>query len=126
VPLPWHHEHNAYGFSSGASWLPQPAGFSRRAVAAQDGVAGSTLEFYREALRVRRQLQTREELTWMESGSEHVLHFVRPGGWHCLANFGGDDVTLPDGVVRLTSGHHMAGVLPAETTVWLTEWEPRG
>lgn len=124
VPMPWHHEHNAYGFSSGTAWLPQPAGFSRSAVAAQDGVDGSTLEFYREALRVRRQLQTSEELTWIESESDHVLHFVRPGGWHCLTNFGAADVTLPDGVVRLTSSHHVPGVLPAETTVWLTEWHP--
>ena len=124
VPMPWHHEHNAYGFSSGIAWLPQPAGFSRSAVAAQDGVDGSTLEFYREALRVRRQLQTSEELTWIESESDHVLHFVRPGGWHCLTNFGAADVTLPDGVVRLTSSHHVPGVLLAETTVWLTEWHP--
>jgi len=55
-----------------------------------------------------------------------VLHFTRPGGWHCLSNFGSNAVALPDGVVRLTSGQHVAGVLPPETTVWLTEWEPLG
>jgi hypothetical protein len=34
-------------------------------------------------------------------------------------------VALPDGVVRLSSGlHHVPGVLPAETTVWFTEWQP--
>jgi alpha-glucosidase len=126
VPLPWHHEGNAFGFSSGHSWLPQPAGFSRTAVAAQEGRTGTTLEFYREALRVRRQLQTGEALTWVESDDPDVLHFTRPGGWHCLSNFGSTVVALPDGVVRLTSGQHVAGLLPPETTVWLTEWEPRG
>ncbi|HEU5484722.1 MAG TPA: glycoside hydrolase family 13 protein [Microlunatus sp.] len=123
VPLPWHAEHNAYGFSTGVSWLPQPVGFSRTAVAAQHGVAGSTLEFYREALRIRRQLQTGEELAWVDTDDPEVLHFVRPGGWHCLSNFGTAPAVLPDGVVRLSSGeHHLPGMLPAETTVWLTEW----
>ena len=123
VPLPWHHEHPAYGFSTGTAWLPQPAGFSRSAVAAQEGVTGTTLEFYRLALRVRRQLQTSEELTWVETQDPNVLHFVRPGGWHCISNFGPVAVALPDGVVRLSSGSHVPGVLPAETTVWFTEWD---
>jgi alpha-glucosidase len=124
VPLPWHHEDKAYGFSTGESWLPQPAGFSRSAVAAQEGISGSTLEFYREALRVRRQLQTGEQLTWVETDDPEVLHFVRPGGWHCITNFGSLPIALPDGVVRLSSGQHVPGVLPGETTVWFTEWEP--
>ena len=88
VPLPWHHEGNAFGFSTGHAWLPQPAGFSATAVAAQEGRSGTTLEFYREALRVRHQLQTAEELTWVETDDPDVLHFTRPGGWHCLSNFG--------------------------------------
>ena len=58
-----------------------------------------------------------------ESEDPEVLHFVRPGGWHCISNFGAVSVALPDGVVRLSSGvHHVAGVLPGETTVWFTEW----
>ena len=109
--------------AAATAWLPQPAGFSRTAVAAQEGRTGTTLEFYREALRVRRQLQTGEALTWVETDDPEVLHFTRPGGWHCLSNFGTTAVPLPDGVVRLSSGQHVAGVLPPETTVWLTEWE---
>ena len=59
----------------------------------------------------------------MECENPALLHFVRPGGWHCISNFGAVPVALPDGVVRLSSGvHHVAGVLPAETTVWFTEW----
>ena len=92
-------------------------------MAAQEGRPGRTLELYREALRVRRQLQTAEELSWMDVRDPEVLHFVRPGGWHCISNFGAVPVALPDGVVRLSSGvHHVAGVLPAESTVWFTEW----
>lgn len=123
VPLPWHHEHTAYGSRAGTSWRPQPVGFSRTAVDIQEGVSGTTLEFYRQALRVRRQLQTSEELTWVDSGDPEVLHFVRPGGWHCVSNFGVLPVPLPDGVVRLSSGeHHLPGQLPGETTIWFTEW----
>ena len=122
VPLPWSHEGASFGFGSGHSWLPQPAGFSKTAVAAQHSQPASTLELYREALRVRRQLQTSEELEWLPSGHPDVLHFVRPGGWHCISNFGAETLALPDGVTRVSSVPHPAGVLPAESTVWLTEW----
>ena len=65
VPLPWTDEGHSYGFGDSHAWLPQPAGFSRTAVAAQSGRPESTLELYREALRIRRQLQTAEALEWV-------------------------------------------------------------
>ena len=68
VPLPWTDEGHSYGFGDGHAWLPQPAGFSRTAVAAQTGRPDSTLELYREALRIRRQLQTAEALEWVPTG----------------------------------------------------------
>ena len=85
----------SYGFSTGPSWLPQPAGFSAYAVSAQAGQPESTLEMYRDALRIRRQLQGAEELEWVPTDNPEVLHFVRPGGWHCVTNFGTEPVTLP-------------------------------
>ena len=60
---PWTHDGDSYGFA-GRAWL-QPAGFSRTAVSAQSGQDGSTLELYRDALRMRRQLQTVERLEWL-------------------------------------------------------------
>jgi alpha-glucosidase len=39
VPLPWTGEGESYGFGSGPSWLPQPAGFSAYAVTAQGRAA---------------------------------------------------------------------------------------
>ncbi|MFP5281855.1 MAG: alpha-amylase family glycosyl hydrolase, partial [Actinomycetes bacterium] len=122
VPLPWAHLGDSFGFGDAPAWLPQPAGFSRTAVAAQNGQADSTLELYREALRLRRSLQTEESLTWMDSGNPQVLHFVRPGGWHCVSNFGTDPVALPAGVVRVSTASVVDGSLPGEATVWLTEW----
>ena len=122
VPLPWTGEGDSYGFGAGPSWLPQPAGFSRTAVTAQSGRPESTLELYREALRVRHQLQTLEQLEWVPTGDPDVLHFVRPGGWHCVTNFGSAPVGLPEGVVRVSSVPLTDGVLPGESTAWLTEW----
>ena len=122
VPLPWTDAGDSYGFGGGSSWLPQPPGFAGHAVSEQAGRPGSTLELYREALRVRRQLQGAEELTWVESRDPQVLHLVRPGGWHCVTNFGAEPVALPDGVVRVASLPLTEGLLPAESTVWLTEW----
>ena len=57
VPLPWRADAPAYGFSpTGESWLPQPAVFGELAADRQAGVEGSTLEMYRRALRLRREL----------------------------------------------------------------------
>jgi alpha-glucosidase len=122
VPLPWSHEGESYGFGAGSAWLPQPAGFSRTAVAYQDGRDGTTLELYREALRLRRQLQTDETLEWVETGNPDVIHFTRPGGWHCVSNFGTEPVALPAGVVRVSSVPLGRDGLPGEATVWLTDW----
>jgi alpha-glucosidase len=120
VPLPWSHEGASYGFGSGAAWLPQPAGFSQTAVSRQQGRPGSTLELYTEALQLRRRLQGAEELEWVAADGD-VLHFTRPGGWHCLTNFGDAPVPLPPGQVVLSSGSSpVADELPGETTVWLT------
>ena len=66
-------------------------------MAAQSGRPESTLELYREALRLRRQLQTAEALEWVPTAPAEVLHFVRPGGWHCITNFGTDPVACPTG-----------------------------
>ena len=121
VPLPWVADGASYGFGAGQAWLPQPAAFSAAAVTSQAGRPDSTLELYREALRLRRQLQTAEELAWVATRPE-VVHFVRPGGWHCVTNFGPEPVALPSGVVRLSSVPLTERVLPPECTVWLTEW----
>ena len=83
-----------YGFGSGAAWLPQPAGFAALSARGPGGAAGSTLELYRSALRLRRQAAGEETFTWVSSDGP-VLHFERPGGWHCVTNFGSDPAPLP-------------------------------
>ncbi|WP_028269639.1 glycoside hydrolase family 13 protein [Arthrobacter sp. UNC362MFTsu5.1] len=119
VPLPWATEGMSFGFGEGRSHLPQPAWFGRYAVDAQDGVAGSTLELYRKALKLRRELQTAEELEWVETGNPKVLQFTRHGGWQSVTNFGAEPVELPAGEVLLSSAPLDGKLLPGNTTVWL-------
>ena len=47
--MPW----GEFGFGTGPTWLPQPADWCTRTVAAQTGDPASTLELYRAALRLR-------------------------------------------------------------------------
>jgi alpha-glucosidase len=119
VPLPWSVEGTSFGFGDGGAHLPQPDWFSSYAVEAQDGTRGSTLELYRTALKLRRELQTAEELEWIETGNPDVLHFSRPGGWRAVTNFGDTAVDLPAGTVLVSSAPLEDGKLPANTTAWL-------
>lgn len=119
VPLPWATDGASFGFGDGGAHLPQPAWFGRYAVTAQHGTEGSTLEFYRKALKLRRELQTSEELEWLETGHANVLHFRRHGGWQSVTNFGDDAVELPAGEVLISSGPLDGKLLPGNTTVWL-------
>src|SRR5919107_5207417 len=119
VPLPWSVEGTSFGFGDGGAHLPQPDWFSRYAVEAQDGTEGSTLELYRKALKLRRELMTDEELEWIETGNPEVLHFSRPGGWQSVTNFGETAVDLPAGTVLVSSAPLEDGKLPGNTTAWL-------
>ncbi|MFF4314348.1 glycoside hydrolase family 13 protein [Streptomyces sp. 900105755] len=119
VPLPWTADGPSYGFGSGGAWLPQPEWFGSYAVEAQAGTAGSTLELYRTALRLRRKLLDGETLSWAEAPAG-VLHFARTEGWRCVTNVSDAPVPLPPGEVLLASvplPHD--GTLPPDTTVWL-------
>nr|WP_227996691.1 glycoside hydrolase family 13 protein [Glycomyces albidus] len=119
VPIPWTVEGPSYGFGSGPAHLPQPDWFGKLSVEAQTGDASSTLSLYRDALALRRELQTGETLEWVHNASNAVLHIRRSNGWEAVANFGSDPVPLPEGEVLLASGPLGEGELPGETTVWL-------
>ena len=123
VPLPWHAEGTSFGFSSGQAHLPQPASFAEFAVDVQSGKGDSTLELYRNALKLRRELQTSENYSWIETGNPDVLHFTRDNGWQSVTNFGATSVPLPQGHIVLASAGHVDGVLPANTTIWLKSLE---
>lgn len=70
VPIPWSGDAPSYGFGPSAeSWLPQPLDWAPLSVEAESGVEGSTLEMYRQALRVRRATASLGEgaLAWLEA-----------------------------------------------------------
>ncbi|WP_104086676.1 glycoside hydrolase family 13 protein [Arthrobacter sp. GMC3] len=122
VPLPWSASTANFGFG-GTPWLPQPEWFGEHAADVQDGVAGSTLEMYRAALKLRGTLQTSESLEWLSSPGASVVHYRRPNGWEVLTNFAAVPAALPAGVdlskVVLSSGAPATESIPAETTLWL-------
>lgn len=119
VPLPWTPVGNSFGFSkSGRSHLPQPAWFKDHAVAMQNGIKGTTLEMYREALALRKKIQTEEDMRWIPTKSSEVLHFARPNGWHCIMNFNSQPYKMPKGEILISSGPLKAGKIPPNTTIW--------
>ena len=126
VPLPWSATEPNFGFG-GTPWLPQPAWFALDAADVQDGASGSTLEMYRAALKLRRELQSEESLEWLSQAGAPVVHYRRPNGWEVLTNFGSSPAELPSGVdpskVVLSSGEPVAeatSTIPGETTFWLS------
>ncbi|GAB2532384.1 glycoside hydrolase family 13 protein [Brachybacterium huguangmaarense] len=128
VPLPWRHDAPAYGFSpSGESWLPQPDAFGELAADLQEGVAGSTLEMYRTALHLRRELGLGEHadgVTFLEDVPAGVLA-LEHAGVLVLVNTTDEDIPLagiPASAGRealVASAAGTADVIPAEAALWL-------
>ena len=128
VPLPWVAGAPSCGFGpTTASHLPQPANWGNYAVDVESADAGSFLNFYRQAIALRRELQTAERLDWLDAeAGKDVLAFERPapaaGGkrWLCASNFGTTPMPMPAGELLLASQPLPdPAQLPGETTVWL-------
>jgi alpha-glucosidase len=131
VPLPWSGRRSPFGFSTGTPWLPMPAEWEARTVAAQEPDPASMLSFYRAALAARRAAPAlaARDLTWLQAPAG-VLLFRRDGGgaaplW-CAVNLGDTEaaVTVP-GAVVLAGGsvEYTAGtvLLPPDTAVWTAQ-----
>jgi alpha-glucosidase len=109
-----------FGFGSGAEpYLPQPGWFKRYTIDAEHTDPESTLNTYRQALQLRKPLQTTEELEF-ETAEEGAVHSRRPNGWQSLLNVNKTPVSLPSGKVIFHSGiGELGDTLPGETTVWI-------
>ena len=124
VPLPWQAGIGAAnGFNAtGKSWLPQPEIYAEYSRDRQAGVAGSTLELYKHALKLRKQLKLGEgSFEWVaEFVGEQSLGF-RNGDILVVHNFGHEPITLPEGQIIASSLEGMAAghALVADQTVWL-------
>lgn len=127
VPLPWESGAGAAnGFNStGKSWLPQPEIYAAYSRDQQNGVAGSTLELYKHALKLRKKLRIGEgSFEWVkEFVSDHSLGF-RNGEILVVHNFGHEPIELPAGEIIASSleGMSEGHVLVADQTVWLKEY----
>lgn len=137
VPLPWTKSGTSYGFGDGGSHLPQPSWFADKSIEVLSQDKNSSLEIFRKALALRKELIAPEELTWHETGNQHVLHFSRPNGWQSITNFGGSYFDFSHvnkgefeilhssqplgaaGVYLIHGQESGAFSLPPATTVWL-------
>jgi alpha-glucosidase len=117
VPLPWSRSGSSFGFGDGGSWLPQPPYWGSLSVEAQEGIAGSTLELYREAIRLRKgHLAGIEAFDWVDAG-EDMLAFDR-GPIRVMVNFGSDQAALSHGEILMASAE-LDGGLPPDSAVWI-------
>jgi alpha-glucosidase len=123
VPLPWTGDEPPYGFGPGTGqpWLPQPEDWADLSVAVQQQDPGSTLAFYRAALRARREVTAdlSEEVTVLAS-APGTLAFVRGGGLVCVLNCGDVPAPVPveAGDLVLASADLADGQLPADAAAW--------
>ncbi|MCY0904095.1 glycoside hydrolase family 13 protein [Arthrobacter sp. H14-L1] len=146
VPLPWRADAPGYGFGGPgysfpadgvtdpandaaannavqAPWLPQSEAFAEYAVDRQEGLPGSTLEFYRRALALRARLDAGHGLlVWspLNRPSEGILAY-RNRSLLVLANVSDEPIPLPEGyTVELASAAAAdGGVLAPNSSVWL-------
>ena len=76
---------------------------------------------YKEALRLRRTLQTMDDdVEWLNTDDGEVIHFRRANGWVCVVNFSGAIKPLPEGHVLISSQPLASEGIPGDTTLWLT------
>ena len=127
VPLPWVSKAPGMGFGPGSlTWLPQPEAYAALAADVQAGVAGSTLELYRDLLRIRRDRELGlGSLRRVADLGPDVLAYVNTGkddGFPMLVlvNLGAEPAALPEGArVVLSSGElTSSGAVPQDTAVW--------
>jgi alpha-glucosidase len=124
VPLPWEAgDGTANGFNStGKAWLPQPEIYTSYSRDRQEGISGSTLELYKHALKLRRELRLGEgSFEWFPRFvGESSLGF-RNGEILVIHNFGLDPIQLPAGEIIASSadGTTTTDALAADQTVWI-------
>jgi alpha-glucosidase len=119
VPLPWSGLTPPFGFTTAATtWLPMPARWAGSTVRAQQADPASTLQLYRETLRLRRTLPGLQgrDLEWLPA-PPGVLGYRR-GDLAVWLNGGDSDVPLPAGDLVHASGP-VGSALPRDTAVWL-------
>jgi alpha-glucosidase len=97
-----------------------PAEWATLTVEKQFADAGSTLSFFRRAIRLR---HTRVEfdgagVDWLAAPRDVLMFSRRDSGLRCVLN-AGRSRPLPDGELLLASAPVVDGVLPPNAAAWL-------
>jgi alpha-glucosidase len=123
VPIPWEREPPGFGFTAASPWLPIPASWGARTVAAQREEPASSLALYRAALARRRASEALRggSFAWRESppGS---LAFAREAAAEtivCAVNLDAGGLELPDGELLLASEPVLGRTLEAGSAAWV-------
>ena len=124
VPLPWEAGVGAAnGFNeTGLAWLPQPELYAEYSRDQQEGVAGSTLELYKQALALRKSLRVGEgSFAWLPQFTNERALGYRNGDVLVIHNFGTDALPLPQGKILVASQNGLAEgqLLDPDQTVWI-------
>ncbi len=132
IPLPWDSSNN-FGFTNGKPWLPIPSQWSSKRVIEQDEDSNSSLNFYRESLRIRSEHPALKgssdyRINWLDA-PDGVIAFERHPGFTLFANTTSRELKLvaPPGVSLLLGsrpGVRLEGerlTLPGDSTCWLTK-----
>jgi alpha-glucosidase len=128
VPLPWWGDRPSYGFGpTERSWLPQPPTWAALARDRQQTDHNSMLGLYRQALRLRRQLDALRdrELQWIAPGhdADRLLAFHRGPHFVCAVNTGDEPVMPPTDLLGLrpvltSRPLDVHGALPGASAAW--------
>ncbi|WP_209068249.1 glycoside hydrolase family 13 protein [Arthrobacter pigmenti] len=123
VPLPWRADEPQYGFGAGdAGWLPQPEGWGGLSRDVQQADPDSTLNLYRRALGLRKELGLGAgSLSWATDSEDTDTVVFLNGDIMVLMNMGECESYLPSGTVIAAShpGTGADGMLAPDRCVWL-------
>ena len=122
VPLPWEAGVGAAnGFNqTGKAWIPQPEIYAEYSRDQQEGVEGSTLEMYKHALKLRKELGLGHgSFDWVPEYTNESALGYRNGDVLVIHNFGSNPIELPAGKVIASSRNGVSVELESNQTVWL-------
>ena len=122
VPLPWESGAGAAnGFNqTGKAWIPQPELYAEYSRDQQEGIEGSTLEMYKHALRLRKELGLGNgSFDWEPEYTNATTLGYRNGGVLVIHNFGQEAIELPQGEVIASSANAASVGIEPDQTVWL-------
>lgn len=134
IPLPWNGvdvAENKFGFTTGKPWLPIPTQWNSKSVTSQDLDLNSSLNFYRESMRIRSEhlalkSSSDYEIHWL-AAPDGVIAFERRPGFALFANTtpGSLELEVPVGFGLLYASRPGVALdgrrltLPGDATCWL-------